>query len=990
MKRSLTKIHKPYNWLLIGKYSPLIILILTMIIFMTTCFEENNLDPISNTGPTKDIKTSVNTSQTLKQTVQISLTVEPMLFLTQIQFDSLSIVANNTTVSLGNITVDLINGQKTIFVPFSQKSHLLANITLPDGEYNELTLFMNGLTLISPNRTIAVEIPNQVQQNGLKVIADGDNLNVSQDYLTRLDIPIGYGDTFNHHNQGLRLKNTIHGETIMPRTVHRSQGADMEFIGKFKVVIPPFSLTTNHKMLHFTADTVPLIDGYSAVLSDLVTCTDDVTFHTYFPAYIVTQFNKQLFTNMNLPSYYIQLYELSSENMLFEEKQGRVLLDTTHGIAAYSINKNVSTVVCVHSPVPIASNMQFDVNQKASLTVLSKPLFNDTIESVEVNVDGTWQTLEKQVEDIDIPGYKNEKWTFEYPAYTTEGINSDRQIRAVINSNGSQRVFASSIVSITGTPVVGTPLILPYIYVNLGLNYWMPTCNNCDMMVSGNWSVGYGRPVLSQLNPQVVNLIKQIKIETFFLPGYYPNHAERYGNSAGNMILYGPGSPINITLPNAQSGKTFVGDWSDNFEKAIYDTVNSTPIQHKVTISILASNNVIYIASLDPIMDDIDNSGTTETLKFWNNSIFVSGHRTAGDDRWYTTRLCANTGQTDNPIPIRHWPQQNNFFAGEDRATDVGVDKQNNVYVVGYFDTPNNNQNWYIRKYDTDGVLITTNTLTNCQKKDAQAYALAIDNNDPSIPFPNISVYVVGYKDQPQDNTWCVMKLDSNLMIGPTALITEIFPLSCARDVVVDANHRVIVVGDESDGISRNWWAEIVAGSNLQKLGATKFQSKEIDYARAVAANTNYIYVGGSTRNNWKIVQLDNNLNQLTEYIGAGSGEDSITGLDLIYNRVAVSGYTNKDTNPTWHIGYIDIVPNSITYNSTHTFINEYSTRICFDTNCEKGNLVYAIGVNNTSGTWIIRKLNFANSTTNWTTALTSVVGTPWGLATSPEKLSYQ
>ena len=294
-------------------------------------------------------------------------------------------------------------------------------------------------------------------------------------------------------------------------------------------------------------------------------------------------------------------------------------------------------------------------------------------------------------------------------------------------------------------------------------------------------------------------------------------------------------------------------------------------------------------------------------------------------------------------------------------------------------------------------MLITTNTLTNCLKKDAQAYALAIDNNDPSIPFPNISVYVVGFQEDLQNgipHEWYVKKIDGiSLGIITTSSISSIFPTSTARDVVITENHEVVIVGDEWEGQAGFWWIERRKCTNLGIMKSARITSNKGDYAKAVAANINYLYVGGSVNNNvndWQIIQLDSNLQETARFIQNSPGDDSITGLDIdSYNtRIAVSGYSNKDTSPIWHVGYIDIVPNSITYQSSNTFNNEYSTRICFDRNCGKNHLVYGIGANS-FGNWVIRKIDLNASTVLWSTTL-GFIGVPWGLAISPEKLSYQ
>lgn len=141
--------------------------------------------------------------------------------------------------------------------------------------------------------------------------------------------------------------------------------------------------------------------------------------------------------------------------------------------------------------------------------------------------------------------------------------------------------------------------------------------------------------------------------------------------------------------------------------------------------------------------DDIARSVANDS----NDNIYVVGHGNSiavpavptGDD-WWIKKFWSN-GTEDTS-----WNKTfdgGSLAAGSDIAYSVAVDSNDNVYVAGVGEDLldlTSNQDWWIKKFSSDGTEDTTNwNITYSHQSDSYDYArsVAVDSDD--------NVYVVGY-----------------------------------------------------------------------------------------------------------------------------------------------------------------------------------------------------------------------------------------------------
>jgi hypothetical protein len=191
---------------------------------------------------------------------------------------------------------------------------------------------------------------------------------------------------------------------------------------------------------------------------------------------------------------------------------------------------------------------------------------------------------------------------------------------------------------------------------------------------------------------------------------------------------------------------------------------------------------------------------------------------------------------------------------GEDVATAIAIDS-NYIYIAGYDESPGNIQ-WRIEKrnittgaliaaFDTDGVVVS-----NPSAGDDIVTSTAIDSD---------YIYIAGYDESPGNIQWRIEKRDITTGALVTAFdtdgIVESNPSSSydyANDMVIDSSSIYIVGRDNAAGDSE-WRIEkrnITSGALVSAFDSDGViqsnPSSMLDYADAVAIDSDHIYVAGS------------------------------------------------------------------------------------------------------------------------------------------------
>ncbi|MBW2996158.1 right-handed parallel beta-helix repeat-containing protein, partial [Candidatus Woesearchaeota archaeon] len=234
-----------------------------------------------------------------------------------------------------------------------------------------------------------------------------------------------------------------------------------------------------------------------------------------------------------------------------------------------------------------------------------------------------------------------------------------------------------------------------------------------------------------------------------------------------------------------------------------------------------------------------------------NNSLYVVGCTNCGgsdDSDWWLKKIYANgTEDTAN------WDKTFDGNSSYERAFDVVVDSNNNVYVVGIGSdttpTPYYYQ-WWIKKFYPNG----TEYITNWNKSfylpfstSNFAYSAAVDSND--------NLYVVGR----DDGDWQIKKYYPNGTEDTAWDMTfAAGGFDVARSVVIDSSDNVYVVGFGDNIISGSsegdWWIKKFYPNATEDTSDWDISFDGVgddDFAYAAALdNTGYsLYVAGSGQN---------------------------------------------------------------------------------------------------------------------------------------------
>lgn len=221
-----------------------------------------------------------------------------------------------------------------------------------------------------------------------------------------------------------------------------------------------------------------------------------------------------------------------------------------------------------------------------------------------------------------------------------------------------------------------------------------------------------------------------------------------------------------------------------------------------------------------------------------DDSIYVTGY--AASDV-YLRKYNANGGTI--------WTQTYNGPAnGDDRGLGVATDASGNVYVLGETGVAGQGQNIWLRKYDTNGNTVWTQTYDNPSHSSDWGRDVAVDALG--------NVYVTGSSDRADlgqgDNAW-VSKYDTN----GNVLWTNIYDSPAhgedvGWEITVDGAGNVYVAGSEVRddlGQSANiWLIKYDTTGNTRWAETYNSLSNGVDRGYGVAVDANgMVYVSGES-----------------------------------------------------------------------------------------------------------------------------------------------
>jgi len=135
---------------------------------------------------------------------------------------------------------------------------------------------------------------------------------------------------------------------------------------------------------------------------------------------------------------------------------------------------------------------------------------------------------------------------------------------------------------------------------------------------------------------------------------------------------------------------------------------------------------------------------------------------------------------------------------GNNMIEDVAVDHEKNIIVVGYYNasTKQNDRGWHIVKFDQNGNQVW-NKSVNPSDSDDRAYAVAVDEDN--------NIIVAGYDNLTSTTRWRIMEFDENNNTLATYAANFSSYNENARDVAVDNDDNIVVVGVDRSVGSQQW-----------------------------------------------------------------------------------------------------------------------------------------------------------------------------------------
>jgi uncharacterized delta-60 repeat protein len=227
--------------------------------------------------------------------------------------------------------------------------------------------------------------------------------------------------------------------------------------------------------------------------------------------------------------------------------------------------------------------------------------------------------------------------------------------------------------------------------------------------------------------------------------------------------------------------------------------------------------------------DTLDNGGWdgafSVTVDNSNNIIVAGVSYIDGDNDYFIVKY--------DPNGMVIW-QDTIDNGAADNAECVAVDNSNNIIVTGY-SSIGGDYDYYIIKYDSGGTILWQAALDNNGSYDI-ARGVAVDNAN--------NIIVTGYCDIGGDCVYLTVKYDSSgTIIWVDTLSVGMW--DSALDVAVDNANNIIVTGYTSDGVNNDYFT-VKYDSSGTILWQDIIDKYQFDQAYGVAVdNSNNIIVTG-------------------------------------------------------------------------------------------------------------------------------------------------
>jgi parallel beta-helix repeat protein len=279
----------------------------------------------------------------------------------------------------------------------------------------------------------------------------------------------------------------------------------------------------------------------------------------------------------------------------------------------------------------------------------------------------------------------------------------------------------------------------------------------------------------------------------------------------------------NYTYDSYEAGDDYANgvaiDSEDNFVVVGYDSNTSLLGDYQWRImKFNRSNDQLWSRNYN--ISSGDDRATRVAIDHDNNIIVVGYDGNTSSSIDYQWRI-----MKFSPDGTRLWQYYENFSNYNDQALGVAIDSDNNITVVGFDSNASSSSDseWRIMKLSSNGTVLQSNSYNFSPYHD-QAWNVAIDNYGNTI--------VVGYDSSPSqyDRQWRIMKFAPsgasiwnytvNMATGGTA---DDPAWDLARSLVVDSFNNITIVGYDmlpynSSGDFNSEWRVVKLGFDGSNL----------------------------------------------------------------------------------------------------------------------------------------------------------------------------
>lgn len=281
-----------------------------------------------------------------------------------------------------------------------------------------------------------------------------------------------------------------------------------------------------------------------------------------------------------------------------------------------------------------------------------------------------------------------------------------------------------------------------------------------------------------------------------------------------------------------------------------------------------------------------------------SGNVFVTGRSSnGGDDDFATIKY--------NPSGVQQWAQIFDRGYGDDRATSLVVDVNNNVVVTGRAENSDGNDDYYTIKYNNNGILKWQKVYNGVGNDNDRALCIATDFD--------ASIYITGQSDVDlstsiRDYDIVTIKYDSSGVVqftrtyGGGALQDDI-----PSDIAIDFSNNVYVTGksdvDPSTTVTNNDFITVgynAAGTQQWTAGLNGTRNtSDISSCILIDFSGNIYVAGGSenlvTQKDGMLIEYDNTGAVQFQQVYAGEGDNTYTFKDMVINsadEVYAVGYS--------------------------------------------------------------------------------------------------